>query len=388
MVAGRMGSAIVVGAGVFGSSIADRLAGDGWSVTLVDQFEPGDRRASSGGESRLLRYSHGEAEWYARSAWRARKLWRELDPALLVETGVAWLARRDDGWEAASERVLHALGIPVERLDPIEATRLFPSFTGDGLAFVLLEPAAGVLRARAATRALATRAVERGARLVRARARPDGERVALDDGRRLEADEIVWASGAWLASLFPGLVDLRATRQDVLLFRAPDADWGTPPVPAWVDYEGAFYGVGDLDGDGVKVASDTEGPEIDPDADSRPASADSEDRAREYMASRFPALADAPLARTTTCRYELTADTHFILAHHPEHERVWIAGGGSGHGFKHGPALAEHVAALLRGETQAEPRFALGPRLPGGKLHTTGELSRPRASPPSPRARP
>jgi sarcosine oxidase len=383
MVARSMESAIIVGAGVFGSSIADRLAGDGWSVVLVDQFGAGDERASSGGESRLLRCSHGEAEWYARSAWRARELWLELDPTLLVEAGLAWLAHREDGWEAASERVLRALGIPVQRLDAVEAAQLFPSFNADDLAFVLLEPAAGVLRSRAATRALAARAVARGAQLVRARARPDGERVALDDGRRLEADRIVWASGAWLGGLFPGLVDLRATRQDVLLFGPSDADWCTPPVPAWVDYDSGFYGLGDLDGGGIKVAPDAEGPEVDPDADSGTPSADAEVRAREYMTSRFPALASAPLAGATTCRYELTADTHFILARHPEQERVWIVGGGSGHGFKHGPALAEYVMALLRGETEADPRFGLGPRLPDRKLRTAGGFSRPRAAPPT-----
>src|SRR4029077_17505265 len=112
-----MASAIVVGAGVFGCSIADRLAGDGWTVTLVDQFDPGDERASSGGESRLLRCSHGGAKWYTDSAWRARELWRELAQTLLGGWRLARFARRENGWEAASERVLRARGIPVERLD-------------------------------------------------------------------------------------------------------------------------------------------------------------------------------------------------------------------------------------------------------------------------------
>jgi glycine/D-amino acid oxidase-like deaminating enzyme len=377
-----MATAIVVGAGVFGCAIADRLAGDGWTVTLVDQFDPGDERASSGGESRLLRCSHGGAEWYTDSAWRARELWRELDRSLLVDCGVAWFARREDGWEAASERVLRARGIPVERLD-IDGLRIFPSFSGDDLAFVLLEPAAGVLRAHAATRALAGRASERGARFVRARARPDAERVALEDGRRLEADRIVWACGAWLGRLFPDLVELRATRQEVLLFRAPQPGWRTPPVPAWADYEGAFYGLGDLDGDGVKVASDAEGPEIDPDGELPARSTDLEQRTREYMARRFPALAGAPLAHAGTCRYELTPNAEFIIAEHPEAHRVWLVGGGSGHGFKHGPALAEHVVALLRGERNAEPRFGLGPRMSGSAMRAAGQIDWPRATPPS-----
>jgi glycine/D-amino acid oxidase-like deaminating enzyme len=377
-----MPSAIVVGAGVFGCSIADRLAGDGWSVTLVDQFEPGDQRASSGGESRLLRCSHGAGEWYTDSAWRARQLWRELDRGLFVESGVAWFARREDGWEAASERVLRARQIPVERLEPHDR-RLFPSFMGRDLAFVLLEPAAGVLRARAATRALAARALARGSGFVRARARPDADSVCLDDGRRLEADRIVWACGAWLAKLFPGIVELRVTRQEVLLFRPPRQDWRTPPLPAWADYEGAFYGLGDLDGDGVKVASDAVGPAVDPDAELPALTTAPEQRTREYLAIRFPELAEAPLARASICRYELTSDAQFIIAEHPETRGVWLVGGGSGHGFKHGPALAEHVAALLRGESEVERSFRLGPRTPGGTLRAAGKVSWPRAAPPS-----
>ena len=83
-----MPSALVIGAGVFGASLADRLALDGWEVTLVERDEPGHARAESGGETRLMRCSHGADEFYARSAWRALELWRELGDDLLVESGV------------------------------------------------------------------------------------------------------------------------------------------------------------------------------------------------------------------------------------------------------------------------------------------------------------
>src|SRR3954470_14653627 len=123
------------------------MARAGIAVTLIDQFEPGDPRASSGGESRLYRCAHGGAEDYTRSARRARDLWRELEhetgEELLLERGVAWFAHREDGWEAASERTMRALDIPCERLPVAEAAARFPSFDGDDLAFVLYEPAAG-----------------------------------------------------------------------------------------------------------------------------------------------------------------------------------------------------------------------------------------------------
>jgi sarcosine oxidase len=367
-------TAVVVGAGVFGSSVAHRLTLAGWGVTLVDRYPPGHVRAASGDESRLIRFSHGEDGWYTRSARRARGLWRELEEQtgaeVLVETGVAWLVRNEDGWEAASERTMRAEGVPVERLSPDDAADLFPSFDGEGLAFVLYEPEAGILRARVAVRLIVRVAVEGGAKLVGGMAWPDGAAVVVN-GERLEADRVVWACGAWLPSIFPDLVKLRITKQDVFYFGA-GVEWQTPSVPGWVDYDGAVYGLGDLDGRGVKVAPDREGPEFDPDRDPRIASSDGEREARRYIATRFPALADAPLVGTRTCPYSLTPDTHFLIAPHPEDERVWLLGGGSGHGFKHGPALGEYVAGLLEGREAPDPRFGLETRYPAPNLRTAG----------------
>jgi glycine/D-amino acid oxidase-like deaminating enzyme len=183
---------------------------------------------------------------------------------------------------------------------------------------------------------------------------------------------VIWACGAWLAALFPGLVRLRVTLQELVFFEPPTPAWRTPPTPGWVDYDGAFYGTGDLDGHGVKVAPDVEGPEFDPRAGARDPSGDAVTRAREYASRRFPALANAPVIAAKTCQYELTADTRFIAAPHPEHERVWIVGGGSGHGFKHAPALAEKLAAALAGEAAPDPRLGLHEREPDRKLRTAG----------------
>ena len=357
-------SAVVVGAGIFGVSLAHRLRLREWDVVLVDQYPPGHVRAASGDESRLIRFSHGPERWYARSAWRARELWRELEEStgteLLVETGLFWLAHRDGAWEAASERALYDEGIPVERLTPEEAAVRFPSFAGDDLAFVLHEPHAGILRARDATRTVFREAVRQGVRFVTGTAKPVSSAVEVG-GDRLTADRVVWACGAWLAGVFPALVDLRVTKQDVFYLGAA-LEWQTPPVPAWIDYEGSIYGLGDLDGRGVKVASDLEGPPFDPDAEARLPSAESERVVRDYVARRFPALARAPVVGTRTCPYALTRDTNFIVARHREHDAVWLLGGGSGHGFKHGPALGEYVASLLAGEQEPDERFALGAR--------------------------
>jgi sarcosine oxidase len=358
------GSASIVGAGIFGASLAYRLARDGWEVALYERHEPGHRGAASGGESRLIRCAHGSDSWYTRSAWRARDLWRELESEtgreLLVETGIAWLARSEDGWEAQSERTLRAEGIPVERLEPEAASELFPSFEPGDLRFVLWEPSAGVLRAREATLATVEAGKRAGVRLVRAAATPGS----------VEGDVIVWACGAWLPRLFD--LPVRVTKQDTLFFSAEG--WATPPVPAWVDYHRAVYGLGDLDGVGVKVAPDAEGPPFDPEHGERVASAESERSARDYIAERFPALRGAPVSRATVCQYALTPDTNFIIAPHPELPRNWILGGGSGHGFKHGPALAEYAARVVTGQKEPDAQFGLGPREGRPSLRTAGTI--------------
>ncbi len=365
---------VIVGAGTFGASLAWTLARAGREVTLVDQFEPGDARASSGGESRLIRSSHGTSAEYTRTARRARTLWRELEAesgeALMVECGMAWFAERLDGWEAESERTMAAQGIPSQRLDAGEAARLFPSLGTDDLEFVLFEPEAGVLRAQRAVRALAAQAAAHGARVVRGRATPEAGAAVLEDGTRLEGDAVVWACGVWLSRLFPAVASIRATCQELLFFDGGPA-WASPGVPGWVDYDRAMYGTGDLDGLGVKAAYDVEGPPLDPDAELPPAGA-TEARVRAYLADRFPALAAAPMREGRCCRYELSPDSNFLAAPHPVLERTWVVGGGSGHGFKHGPAVAELIAAALDGGEALPERWALGERAPGRSLRTAG----------------
>jgi sarcosine oxidase len=334
-------------------------------------------RAASGGENRLIRFSHGADDWYTRSARRALELWRELEgeasAELFVPSGVAWFFRDSLEWADESERAVSAAGAAVERLSPEDARRLFPSFDPAGLTSVLYEPEAGVLRARDATRHLAEQAVARGARIVQGAAVPADGGVEVGGGR-IDADRIVWACGAWLASLFPELVGLMVTRQEVFFFGSPP-EWQAPGVPAWVDFDEGIYGTGDVDGRGFKASPDRHGPEFDPDRDDRVVSAEKEREAREYLKRRFPALSGAPLVGSRACPYSLTADQQFLVAPHPEHAGVWLLGGGSGHGFKHGPALAEYVERLLEEHEEPDPRFGLGPREARASLRTAGSES-------------
>ena len=364
--------AIVVGAGVFGASIADHLASQRWKVELVEQYEPGDVRASSGGETRLLRYSHGAEDFYTLSAYRARELWQGLErdakEPLLVRSGVIWFAHNETGWEADSAASLARLGIPARRIEPSDVEGLFPSVETRDLAFALHEPQGGLLLARKAVRALVRRAQRRGATLTLAPARPDGDAVIIGEQRR-SADVVIWACGPWLPKLFPGFIEAAVTKQDVLYMGAP-AGWVTPGVPAWIDYDASVYGAGDVEGSGFKIASDLEGVVLDPDATDRLPDQRNIDRSRTYLKRRFPALSDAPLVMARTCQYTSTPDSQWIIARHPEHESVWLVGAGSGHGFKHGPSLGEYVGRLVDGKTRPDPRFGLARRASAASLRT------------------
>jgi glycine/D-amino acid oxidase-like deaminating enzyme len=357
-----MPSAAVVGAGVTGSALACELARRGFDVTLVEQHRPGTVRSASGGDTRLTRAGHGPEEWYARSALRALELWQELEAEtgtrLFEQVGLAWLARSAAGFESRCRPVLERLGVEHAWLAPDEARSLFPTLATDGLEAVLWEPGAGVLYARAATQLLAAEALRHGVRL-------DG--VRADPTAPPEADVVVWACGAWLPSLFPGLVEVEVSRRDVFFFGGGPA-WNG--APGFVEYDAGFYGHGDVGGLGVKVCPDFPAPLVEPDRLERvPTTALLED-ARRYAAARFPALADAPVLGARVCQYDLTADTHFLVDRHPEHPGWWLVGGGSGHGFKHGPTLGEYVADCVEGRREPEPFHALGTRTGDAGLRT------------------
>jgi len=348
----------VVGAGVFGASIARELGRRGHDVTVFEQYTPGNVRSGSGGDTRLHRFSHGDAEWYVRSSVRALELWRELEAetglTLFEPVGIAWFDTGQSDFTEKSAQTLARLGVSAERLGPEEAQRLYPSVGGDDLRSVLFEPGAGVLYARAATRALAV-----GLHIETARPEPNNP--------PRDAEIVVWACGSWLPKLFPDLVDQRITRRDVFFFGVP-GDWAG--APGFCEFDGPYYGHGDLGGLGMKISPDGWGADTDPDEMERLPDAEMEHRAREYAARRFPALAGAPIIGSRVCQYDLTVDTHFLVARHPEQPSWWLVGGGSGHGFKHGPAMGEYVADCVEGRREAEPFHGLGPRSGHAGLRT------------------
>ena len=380
---------IVIGAGVFGAWTALWLRRGGAEVTLLDAYGAGNSLASSGGETRITRSAHGEDDHYPRWQRRGLEQWLELEQAsgerLVVPSGVLWFARRDDGFEADSLACLRRLAIPVERLSADELGRRYPQIASDDLAWALFEPEGGALLARrgvaSAVAAFVADGGEASMGLVRAPSPAEGydgalARLRLSDGAQLAADAFVFACGPWLPKLFPDLVELAVTRQEVVFIAPPPGDgrFDASALPTWVDFDRSFYGVGSVEGRGFKLAPDWPGPIVDPDAQERRLTDPIVAVSRDYLRLRFPALAERPVAEGRVCQYEATPDAHFIADTHPDWENVWIVGGGSGHGFKHGPAMGEHVAALVLGRPSElappDQRFRLGARQPGGALRT------------------
>jgi len=363
----------VIGAGVFGVWTAWHLGRRGRRVLLVDAYGPGNARASSSGESRIIRMGYGADELYTRWSVMSLAQWKEFfataGERLFHETGVLWLAGKDDSRVREAAKVLARCGVAFEELSSKELEKRYPQIGLEGITKGLLELHSGVLMARRAVALVAEAAQHLGVEYrVGQIAEPRGSGaisgVTTNSGECIEADTFVFACGAWLGKIFPQILGTRIfpSRQEVFFFGVPtgDARFAPPALPTWLFQEDEIYGMPDLEGRGLKIAVDRHGERVDPDTQSRLASEEGAEEARRFVEQRFPALRGAPIVETRVCQYENTWNGDFLIDRHPEMENVWFVGGGSGHGFKHGPAVGEYVAGRILDGAASEERFSLG----------------------------
>jgi glycine/D-amino acid oxidase-like deaminating enzyme len=352
----------VIGAGAFGGWTALYLLRSGARVTLLDAWGPGNSRASSGGETRIIRGAYGPDQPYTKLAARALDLWKQHEAQwkrkFFFPIGVLWMAEEDDAYERGSLPFLKDAGIPFEQLTVDELKRRWPQINFDKVEWGIYEPQSGYLLARASAQAVVDQFVAEGGEYRQATVTsPDLEsgrwkELTLSDNSTVSADQYVFACGPWLGKLFPSTVGPHfiSTKQEVFFFGTPAGDprYNEDNIPVWADHSEHFmYGIPGNQGRGFKIADDTRGPEFDPTSGQRVVSEDGLAAAHRYLAYRFPGMKDAPLLETRVCQYENTTDYNLIVDRHPANENVWIVGGGSGHGFKHGPALGEMVAKLV-----------------------------------------
>jgi monomeric sarcosine oxidase len=363
----------VIGAGCFGAWTAHELLRAGYSVVLLDAYGAGHSRSSSGGESRIIRMGYGADVLYTRWAMQSLTQWQALAERVQLpifhRSGMLWLAGRQDSLVPQMLRTFADLDVAHEQLAPDELARRFPQISPADIEWALWEPEAGVLMARQAVQALVAEAVGQGLEYRVAQAvSPDATqsrlgRILTSTGDSIAAGSFVFACGAWLPKVFPQLLGPRIfpSRQEVFFFSPPPGDqsFAPPAMPAWYHHPAFVYGIPDLENRGFKISVDKHGAAFDPDTSSRMASADGLEIARAYLMQRFPKLKNAPLTESRVCQYENTSNGDFLIDRHPDIDNVAIIGGGSGHGFKHGPAVGAYTLALLTGSAAVEPRFAL-----------------------------
>ena len=362
----------VIGAGVFGAWTALCLRRAGRSVALIDAYGPGNARASSGGESRLIRMAYGADELYTRWSMRSLEVWKKFfartGKPLFHQTGILWIANAKDAQAEASRETLKRVGVRHEILIRDELEARFPQIGFGAASWGIFEPESGVLLARRAVAAVVEAAITEGVDYFQEFvSTPAGTgkigSVRTSENREIHAGEFVFACGPWLGKVFPELLGQRifVTRQEVYFFGVPAGDrrFAPPAMPGWLFQADLTYGMPDLESRGFKIALDRHGPAFDPDTGTRVPSAEGIAAMRGYIAERFPALASAPLVEARVCQYENTSNGDFLVDRHPEHENVWLVGGGSGHGFKHGPAMGEYVTGRLMGTAATEARFSL-----------------------------
>lgn len=369
----------VVGAGIFGACLALQLQSDGHRVTIVDSAPAGQTLGASGDETRILRHGYGSSTWHTASALRSRAHWdsleRSLGQQLLIRRGVTWFWHQNDAHLDATIATFDSLDVHYDRLSASDLELLFPSIRTHDLRGALYERDGGTLLAGKALTLIREACVALGVENITGNAVPTPHGAVIS-GRTLTADATVWACGAWLAGLFADLGAVEVTRQDAHYFPA-GSTWDAEVVPAWIDASMAAYGTGRVT-KGFKVASSKLGPRLSPEglgspSGNGPRTPCSEQRAASstYAHLRFPVLSHDGL-ETQSCQYALTQDTDFLLAPHPRWPGVWLMGGDSGHGFKHAPELARHMARLVSGQQTPDPRFGLTRRSDRQSLRVSG----------------
>jgi glycine/D-amino acid oxidase-like deaminating enzyme len=357
---------VVVGAGAFGGWTALVLRERGYRVTLLDAYGAGNSRASSGDESRHMRAGYDERELYSDWAFRAMAVWKsrekEFGRSLMYPAPRLQMATSMTKGLAAQKSIFEKLRIPYEIVEHDELRRRYPQigFEDIGVAFVETPASSAVLKARESMIAVSEVFMRKGGTFRVAQAAPGSATgrvlndLDLGAGGRISAQVFIFACGPWLPKVFSKLLGrkISSPRRELYYWGVPPGDtrFNWPNLPTWSDDVLGNYGFPNFDR-GVKVAPPHAGVFLqDPDEDERVPSAYLMHRAREWVGKRLPGLAQMPIVESRVCQVETTANGDFIIDRHPDLDNLWIVGGGSGHGFKHGPYLGEYVADRVTGK--------------------------------------
>ncbi len=353
----------VIGAGAFGGWASLYLLRSGFDVTLIDVWGPGNSRSSSGDETRVIRSTYGANEFYFKMNVRALELWKEhqerWNTKLFFNSGVLWFCYQDknplidDSIPFAKKYKAEYQYLSVEQIN-----KKYPSVNTQDIHHGWFDPFGGYLKARESCQVVNEAFIKEGGKYLLVHAEPGNisnhklENLRLSNGEKIIVDAYLFACGSWLGQLFPEYLGEKiiCTKQEVYYFGVPKEQSALlDNFPAWIDLDGQdyYYGIAGNARRGFKVGVDIRGEKFDPTFGDRMANPITLAKAREFIGHRFPQLKNAPLIENRVCPYENSPDGNFIFDRHPEADNIWFLGGGSGHGFKHGPALGELVANLF-----------------------------------------
>ncbi len=362
---------IVLGGGTMGLASAWALARRGARVTVLERFEHVHGRGSHGGHTRIIRESYHEGASYVPIVREAARLWDELaartGTPLLVRTGMVELGHPDDPDYRATIAANVACEVVHTEVDAAEARRRWPFQIADDWR-ACHTPAAGYLRVGPCLDALRGEAEAAGA-IVRNHVRvrelirdASGVRALLESGELVSGDLAVVAAGAYLPQLLPGFLPgrLKVVRR-VLAWTRPDpaARASLAALPVWCMFGAGGFHYGfpwrDEGVDGFKLACHVPAGGSDAELGEDPETVDREVHAGDLaplagFLDRYLPAARGPFIAATVCLYTCTPSWDFAVDFVPGDDRVLVAGGLSGHGFKFAPALGELICdGLLRG---------------------------------------
>ena len=361
---------IVVGGGIAGTMTALDLQRKGEQVTLIDRWEPGHPRASSTDYNRVIRAISGRDEFYTRWARESRMRWLELQAEsgqkLMYECGALILASEGHcDWEDATSQTFDKVGVPYFKYSQTEVQQRFPQFRVPDIAYALFEPEAGLLMAHRCVLTGIDLFKRAGGVVKRGRVTTDGAERPMLDGKPLEADVIIIATGPWMSDMFPRTIKPITTviGVNVIYTSTPDGSdaFDMTNMPCWIDHGKSSFGLPSSEGSGVKAAVVIPH-KIDLDNDERLIRRECLSRTRSYIEHRLPGLVGQKVVDSKFNQIILTPDTHFIVDWHPEHKNVLFAGGCSGHLFKHAPVFGSFVAGVAVGDYGTADRFKVAGR--------------------------
>ena len=363
---------IVIGVGSMGSAACYYLAERGHRVLGLEQFDIVHDQGSHFGQSRIIRKAYFEHPDYVPLLQRAYDNWGKFEKVtsakVYFKTGVAYFGEKESATLTGISQSASQYQLPLQRIKAEEVKKYFPAFSLPLNFNSLYEPEAGFLTPELVIRLYSRQAESLGA-IIHTRERvlewkDDGSSIrVISSHGSYRCNTIVITSGSWTSKLIPKLpAKLKVTKQTLAWVNPKNPEqMSLGNFPCWfIDdpARGIFYGFPILPFEnfggpiGLKVASHTAGPVVDPDQVDRRVGAGDAETIRYLLSKYFPNAGDE-IITLKTCLYTYTDDENFIIDHLPGYKKkVVIACGFSGHGFKFVSVVGEILADLaLNGKT-------------------------------------